>query len=77
MEEILFETQTNSSALKTDHISSVLNEEIVSFEKAVDSYFKENQAVLESLLNMIQTSMMELVPDAEVQNLSKGLFNNK
>jgi len=65
MEEILFETQTNSSALKTDHISSVLNEEIVSFEKAVDSYFKENQAVLESLLNMIQTSMMELVPDAE------------
>ena len=66
MEEVLFDSKFTPIFLKTDQISSILHEEVVSFEKAVDSYFTENQHLLDSLVNMIQSSLKELLPDAEV-----------
>lgn len=49
-----------------DQVIPVLHEEILSFERTITHYYTENNNIFDSLLALVQDSLMQIAPDAKV-----------
>jgi len=67
MSEFLRDPRPNVEFIKHEYASKMLHEEIIAFEKAVNTFNTEKKTTFDSLLESLKSAVIEAVPGADVR----------